>query len=77
MKNLTLAFLLILFLVSCGKEDGQLKIEEKLNISRIILAPDRILLKKQDKFYISLRYWKEENLTNINEINLTVFCSRK
>lgn len=72
MKNLTLAFLLVLFLVSCGKEDDQLKIEEKLNISRIILAPDRILLKKQDKFYISLRYWKEENLTNTDEINLTV-----
>lgn len=72
MKNLTLFLIIAVLLFSCSKAGDWPKVEEKLNISRIILAPDRILLKKQDKFYISLRYWKEESLSNVDEINLTV-----
>lgn len=63
-------------MASCEKEDvktnDEPKVEVKLNVSRTIFAPDRILQKKQSSFYISFRYWKEENLDSKDDVSLTI-----
>lgn len=76
MRNLLFAFLLPFLFASCEKKDSIPRDEEgvdtQLAISDVIFATNSILEKKQTLGYITLRYWKLEQIANTDDVSLVV-----
>lgn len=72
MKNLTLAFLLIFFLVSCGKEETTpIEIEEKeKNILELRAASEYPLALTSADNYIGVEYFKDYNEKDIITVSI-------